>query len=231
DKMSVPYVSVKIRLGNGSTAEQVVKLRQDSSSPRWRSRLVAFGKTTGGGSAFITAKYLIDRIPDDTTKAKLCVIQQYKFIAHDPDEHCNPFGATCSRFYPITQYEFYDDPDAGISLDKVSIVQAIKFAIEGASSNVGTFTTEKIPPVFPVGGNPLASESSFQAIDAGQVGEVDNYHQTFLSSITLPTVLSPTAGCHECLHIHWHWAAMAGVIAVPYGGFDANGGAPIIPAS
>jgi alpha-tubulin suppressor-like RCC1 family protein len=228
DEMNVPYVLISLSLADGSPFQKKVKLRPDGNDSSGRSRLVGFETKADGFEGSVKAKYLIDRLPDDSSKAKLCIIQRYRFRGYDPDDHCNPFGVVCARFYPITEYEFYEDPDQPIALASVTIPQAVKFAVNN-QPNIGTFTTEKIPPVVPLGGNPLQRERSFGAIASGFSSEADNFHQSYLPSITIPTPTDPTAGCHECVHIHWRWGAIAGALGTFFGGFDANWGNPIIP--
>jgi uncharacterized repeat protein (TIGR03803 family) len=70
--------------------------------------------------------------------------------------------------------------------------------------------------------NPLVTEVIGMAINAGQAGDWDNFHQTYNSKVSEPTLQSLkkfvealkkrnmnkliAPGCPECVHIHWRWS-------------------------
>jgi hypothetical protein len=95
----------------------------------------------------------------------------------------------------------------------------------------------KVPPpeiVVWIGGNPLMKDGLFDAVRSGEPGEIDHFHQTPLSAVDPPGVLS--FGCPECVHIHWRWSSdLDGLLGTIHpwlhGKHDQFGhGVPLIPS-
>jgi hypothetical protein len=252
-KMSIPYFTLQV---NG-TSSQRGELTPDSDRGRVRTRLVDYqigirdedftGQNDIGDPLVIKAVYTVDRIGRrSVNSACLTITQEYKFYQADPNKKCfagqnlsilNP-PANCAEFKPIVSYAFHTQ--GGDTLSSVTIPQRFNFQVETPTGNsAGVFRDYnsyaegllhfgELPKLR--NENPLTRESRFTAIDRGQPGSWDNYHQTNERSIEEPSGLNASPlfldfppGCLECTHVHWRWGEN---LDFPPG----SHGRPIIPA-
>jgi len=237
DKMNLPYFNLKTSDFSSGTGNHC-ELRPDGSTAPCgaRSQLVDFGMD----GTSIHASYQIDQIPQNTASC-LVITQTYTLGA--TTSGCEPTGQACNRLTPSVTYS-YTPGDPSESFTSIDVAQRFQFKVDGASQNAGAFfrDNDNVSLTTPtrnvlvsglttaVPSDPLPSEQYYQAINSGEAGDVDNYHQTSNRNGPSFPFLDWTAGrwnvgggCSECVHIHWRWPSYAQA----FGGF--GGGAPLVP--
>ncbi|XVU28274.1 hypothetical protein ACQPZJ_14875 [Actinoplanes sp. CA-054009] len=176
------------------------------------------------GDDAVTAAYAVT-VGDATVLFE----QQYRF-SNVLDKRCEPtLKSRCKRFWPTTRWavspadrkkirsvsvvqRFAWNPDDGVGQGSAGGAELIKDELDVGSS----LTALKLKVTTLSGGNGhLRLAGTKKVIDRGEVrGEGwENYHQTSRHGVGLPTPIS--AGCSECVHVHWSWFADPLSSAVP----------------
>ncbi|XVV15452.1 hypothetical protein ACQP2X_14245 [Actinoplanes sp. CA-131856] len=147
--------------------------------------------------------------------------QQYRF-SNVLDDRCEPtLKSRCKRFWPTTRWavspadskkirsvsvvqRFAWNPDDGVGQGSAGGAELIKDELDVRSS----LTNLKLKVTALSGGSGhLRRAGTKKVIDRGQIqGEGwENYHQSSRHGVGLPSPVS--AGCSDCVHVHWSWFA------------------------
>ncbi|MFF5075955.1 hypothetical protein ACFY36_02810 [Actinoplanes sp. NPDC000266] len=168
------------------------------------------------GDDAVTASYAVT-VRDVTVLFE----QQYRF-SNELDDRCEPtLKSRCKRFWPTTRWavspadskkirsvsvvqRFAWNPDDGVGQDSAGGAELIKDELDVRSSYIDL----KLKVTALSGGSGhLQLAGAKKVIDGGEVGGEgwENYHQTSRHWVGLPSPVS--AGCSECVHVHWAWFA------------------------
>jgi hypothetical protein len=246
--MSLPYYTLLD--SNGVTlARCELEFAATSGTPcgsQLRNGSVFVGDS--GTALVLSATYDIAALPG-LPDISLSITQNYQFGEEGTLVPCEPSGllSPCASFQPIVSYQFA--PPLGQAFaGGINTVQRLELGIDGAGTNASAFFQDrrvprKVPNTLEFSvvdapeGNPIPQEvGPLSAIQSGNAGVVDNFHQTSLAVVSEPGFkkfkgqYSLTApGCPECGHIHWRWGGAVRFVDANF--FAANGGGnPIIPA-
>jgi uncharacterized repeat protein (TIGR01451 family) len=236
EKISVPYFYLETSALTKTRGE----LRPDGTETSMRSRLVKFDTATDDTKLVVEATYVIDQIPAGSQSC-LEIIQRYEFYRTKAGDNCEPSATLpCSRWKPIVKYKFTGQN--GETLRSVNIAQRQHRMVDDNWFNsVGLFRDsdglgESISngSGFTKTYNPLTSEWYDTLVVGGQdAKQWDNVHQTFYGIIgepgvsvdeTPPFIHIRRSGCPECIHSHWRWGLITGVVP----GFAPEGNGKLI---
>jgi hypothetical protein len=235
--MNLPY----FRLETSNFRQSRCELKPNSTDSSCQSRLVDFRVSPPGSPTLrIEAVYEVDKIPEGSNSC-LIVTQRYEF--DKTVTGCEPSETLpCDRFRPTVEYHFFGQQDD--TFQSINTAQRLHFVVDNDDANAsGLFKdcdflfcggiSPDINPGFFDTKNPLDAEVYAQAIIQGSAGPWDNLHQTFNVGVVEPTIdfstLPPhfTAGCAECVHIHWRWGNVSNLVSPGFPSF--TDGEPLIP--
>jgi hypothetical protein len=247
-RISLPYYTLLD--SNGVTlARCELEVAATAGTPcgsQLRNGSVFVGDT--GTTLVVSAIYDIAALPG-LPGTSLSIIQNYQFPEEGTLVPCEPSGllSPCARFQPIVSYQFVPPPGQNF-VGGINTVQRLEFDIDGAGTNASAFFQDRrVPRKIPQSlefsvvdapdGNPMPLEvGPLVAVQNGQTGVVDNFHQTSQTAISEPGLKKfhghfslAAPGCPECAHIHWRWGGAVRFIDSTFFA-DNGGGNPIIPA-
>ncbi|MET8150803.1 hypothetical protein ACIBSW_18215 [Actinoplanes sp. NPDC049668] len=174
------------------------------------------------GDEAVTATYAVTVGGDVTVLFE----QQYRF-SELLDDRCEPtLKSRCKRFWPTTRWaaspadskkvrsvsvvqRFAWDPDDGILQGSGGGAELIKDVVKFPSGiKVRSLSDLDFEPeTLSGGGGHLRRGGARKVIDGGEVRGAgwENYHQSSRHGVGLPSPVS--AGCSDCVHVHWSWFA------------------------
>ena len=221
EKINVPYYYLETSALPKTRGE----LRPDGSETSMRSRLVNFTTNTDDTKLVIEATYVIDQIPAGSPSC-LEITQRYEFYRTKAGDNCEPSAKLpCSRWKPIVKYRFTGQNSE--TLQSINIAQRQHRKVDNnVYDTVGLFRDNDTlkefvtsgPDIFGRKWNPLESEWYDQIIRGGKDSRKwDNVHETYMGRVEEPLI---NPGCPECVHSHWRWGALTGILLNPEG--DSN---------
>jgi hypothetical protein len=219
DQISVAYVRIT-NVTSGKTYVGYLTPSPDSPSSDVTSRLaVPAHCATDGGEPLVEATYAVTVASEHVT---FLVHQEYRFDT-SLDSHCEATEtAQCRRFWPTVSWALDNGGQANATY-RFGVVQHFSLdpdRVAGDGLSGAADLVEDVPHLGNVGVNDLAGNGALKKAGAAEVlknGQVvvwENWHQTGRARVGLPSikpgVVPPeydggTAGCTECVHIHWSW--------------------------
>jgi hypothetical protein len=228
-EMGLPYLVLGQRSFVGTDYKSHGELKPDGEVLFWKTRLVDLKQEISSTMFAIEAVYAIehrDPVSNELDATCVKVAQRYEFYNPQwPTMHivspfvpCEPSeeapvrlraAIPCTRFRPSVRYEIVSSrQDPFIS--QFTAAQRFHFTVD----NVFTNTAAVFRDYDALSGlvnydilkdeNPLLREVIGLAVNRGNAGEWDNFHQTYNRYVDEP---APPPGCPECVHIHWRWGA------------------------
>jgi hypothetical protein len=219
DQISVAYVRITNTTSN-KTYVGYLTPTPDAPATDVTSRLMAPAYcAVDGGEQLVEATYAVTVAAEHLT---ILVHQEYRFDTA-LDNKCEATeSAKCRRFWPTVSWAL-DDQQRTDAAFRVTVVQHYSLdpdRVSGDGLSGAADLVSDIPHVGNVGVNDLAGNGALRKAGAvevlknGKVVNWENWHQTGRARVGLPSnkpgVIPPeygggTAGCTECVHIHWSW--------------------------
>ncbi|MEU4214906.1 hypothetical protein [Actinoplanes sp. NPDC026623] len=185
------------------------------------------------GDEAVTARYAVTvRSLSPGGDVTVLFEQQYRF-SDVLDDRCEPtLTSRCKRFWPTTRWavspsdsgkvrsvsvvqRFAWNPDDGVGQGHGGGAVLIRDGVKVPSGIEVNSLTDLDLNVTTLGGGHLRRSGQRKVVDRGEVrGEGwENYHQTSRHEAGPPSPVS--AGCSECVHVHWSWFADPRPFGVP----------------
>jgi len=237
-QIDVPYF--RVTDGDGDTYIGFLTTAARAQDTDVKTSLISKACNAEDGAPGVLAIYSASITPRAGAPFSVLIEQSYRFdtaldTACEPTE-----TAQCRRFWPTTTWAIPGTTASIDPRIAVTVVQRFQFDVDHGSlhpggiagaadiirdvpvANLGT-QNGHVDDLAADGGNStpgkLVNGGAIQTLKGGDVVKWENWHQTDRQAVGLPGLtpglLPPelgggTAGCSECVHIHWSWFSLAG---------------------